>query len=288
MHTPKIFTISRIERDATSSMHTSHSHSQCELYFLIKGACNMLIGQTNYTLTPGMFVIIPSGVPHRTTYSRQTASERLSIDFSADYIYDITDEFGDIWMNRFFFQRPMYLPSELQEDFLRMTGRLQHDPWSDVLSHNSYEWQQPADMFTDCIRKLHFQELIIWLLCNNTRNDYVVADAIRISDISVSEAVKYIDANYNEPLTLNGMAAMYQLNPSYFSARFKAINGVGFKEYLNNVRIIHAEKLLLETNKSITEIASECGYETSNYFGDTFRRIDHCSPSYFRKMRGNV
>ena len=81
---------------------------------------------------------------------------------------------------------------------------------------------------------------------------------------------------------------MYRLNPSYFSSKFKSVNGVGFKEYLNNVRIIRAEKLLLETDMSITEIAMKCGYETSNYFGDAFRRTNNCSPSQFRRMNGNV
>ena len=81
---------------------------------------------------------------------------------------------------------------------------------------------------------------------------------------------------------------MYQLNPSYFSSKFKSVNGIGFKEYHNNVRIIRAEKLLLETDMSITEIAMKCGYETSNYFGDAFRRINNCSPSQFRRMNGNV
>ena len=42
------------------------------------------------------------------------------------------------------------------------------------------------------------------------------------------------------------------------------------------------------TDMSITEIAMKCGYETSNYFGDAFRRINNCSPSQFRRMNGNV
>ena len=156
------------------------------------------------------------------------------------------------------------------------------------LSPEDSIWPQQKDIFSDCVRKLHFQEIIIELLRRNTRANYVTAEGIPISDIAVAKALRYIDANYNEPLTLEGIAAMYQLNPSYFSSKFKSVNGVGFKEYLNNVRIIRAEKMLLESDMSITEIAMKCGYETSNYFGDAFRRINNCSPSQFRKMNGNV
>ena len=66
------------------------------------------------------------------------------------------------------------------------------------------------------------------------------------------------------------------------------VNGIGFKEYLNNVRINQSEKLLLETSKSITEIAFECGYENSNYYGDAFKHRNGISPSTFRRIKGNV
>ena len=249
----------------------------------------MLAGQTNYILTPGMILIIPSNVPHKTTYNPDTTSERLTVEFSPEYISDITEEFGDIWMNRFFYNSPIYLPPDSRSHIEHMFAALTEGTQPTVsLTPEDSVCPQQEDLFSDCVRKLHFQEIIIELLRRNTHANYVTAEGILISDIAVAEALRYIDANYNEPLTLEGVANMYRLNPSYFSSKFKAVNGIGFKEYHNNVRIIRAEKLLLETNMSITEIAMKCGYETSNYFGDAFRRINNCSPSQFRKMNGNV
>ncbi|MBE5878310.1 MAG: helix-turn-helix domain-containing protein, partial [Lachnospiraceae bacterium] len=267
---------------------TPHSHPHCELYYLISGGCTMLAGQTNYTLTPGMILIIPSNVPHKTTYV-STTSERLTVEFSSEYISDIAEEFGDIWMDRFFYNSPIYLPQDSRSHIEHMFTTLMEDNRPAVsLSPENSVWPQQEDIFSDCVRKLHFQEIIIELLRRNTHANYVTAERILISDIAIAEALRYIDANYNEPLTLEGVADMYRLNPSYFSSKFKSVNGIGFKEYHNNVRIVHAEKLLLETDMSITEIAIKCGYETSNYFGDAFRRINNCSPSQFRKMNGNV
>ena len=289
MNTKKYFVVSRLIHDGSIGMHTSHSHSQCELYYLISGECTMLVGQTNYVLTPGMLLIIPQNVPHKTTYNPNTTSERLTVEFSPEYISDIAEEFGTIWMDRFFYNSPIYLPQDSRASVEQMFSSLAKDNRSAVsLSPTDPLWSQQEDIFTDCILKLHFQEVLIELLRRNTRANYVTAEGIPISDLAVAEALRYINANYNEPLTLEGVANRFRLNPSYFSSKFKAVNGIGFKEYHNNVRIIRAEKLLLETDMSITEIAVKCGYETSNYFGDAFRRINNCSPSQFRKMNGNV
>lgn len=289
MNSNKYFIVSRLTHTITSSMHTSHSHSQCELYYLISGGCTMLSGQTNYVLTPGMILIIPPNVPHKTTYRPDTISERLTVEFSPDYISDIAKEFGTIWMDRFFYNSPIYLPLDSRSRMEYMFATLMEDAQPAISSSPEDSIHpKPKDIFSDCVRKLHFQEILIELLRRNTRANYVTTEGIPVSDIAVAEALRYIDSNYNEPLTLDGIAELCQLNPSYFSSKFKSVNGVGFKEYLNNVRIIRAEKLLLETDMSITEIAMKCGYETSNYFGDAFRRINGCSPSQFRKMNGNV
>lgn len=249
----------------------------------------MLVRQTKYTLTPGIVLIIPSNVPHKTTYNPDIPSERLTVEFSPDFISDISDEFGEIWMDRFFYNSPIYLPQDSRSHIEHALNSLSEENEADgPQSPEDSVSPQQEDIFSDCIRKLHFQEIIIELLRHNTHANYVTAEGIAISDIAVAEARRYIDDNYSEPITLEEIADMYQLNPSYFSSKFKAVNGVGFKEYHNNVRVIHAEKMLLETNMSITEIAIKCGYETSNYFGDAFRRANKCSPSQFRKLNGNI
>ena len=59
---------------------------------------------------------------------------------------------------------------------------------------------------------------------------------------------------------------MASLSPTYFSKKFKLITGMGFKEYLNYVRLKHAQTALLTTDSSITDIALEYGFNDSNYF----------------------
>ena len=103
---------------------------------------------------------------------------------------------------------------------------------------------------------------------------------------------KYIGENafhncYNltslESNSLEYVADKFNLSRSYLSKKFKTATGFGFKEYIINVRIQNACNLLLETNKSITDIAFECGFNDSNYFGDAFRKAKGISPHKYRK-----
>jgi AraC-like DNA-binding protein len=62
--------------------------------------------------------------------------------------------------------------------------------------------------------------------------------------------------------------------------------GRGFKEWLNDTRIEHAKRLLLESDLPILEICYECGYNTPSQFIRMFKRSTEVSPSEYRKRGG--
>ena len=103
----------------------------------------------------------------------------------------------------------------------------------------------------------------------------------------MDELVSFFDIyeNYDKKLSLEDMSDKFHISRSYLSKKFKAVTGFGFKEYIVNVRIKNACRLLLETNKSITDIAFECGFNDSNYFGDAFRHVKGVSPNKYRKNK---
>ena len=104
----------------------------------------------------------------------------------------------------------------------------------------------------------------------------------------MQEVATYIYTHYNEKLVLEDMAERFNLSRSYLSKKFKSVTGFGFKEYIINVRIKHACELLPNTNKSITTIAFECGFNDSNYFGDAFRRTKGVSPNKYRRNQERI
>ena len=102
-------------------------------------------------------------------------------------------------------------------------------------------------------------------------------------DADILIATKYIYRNYQKPLTLDEVAAQAALSPTYFSRKFKQVTGMGFKEYLNFVRLKHAQTALLTTSGTITDIALENGFNDSNYFKDLFKKVYGKSPREYRK-----
>lgn len=269
------FEISHRIHNSSYSMHSAHSHSYCEMYYLMNGSCNIFIKDSTYSIKPGTVVFIPADTMHKTTYTDNTENERIYIEFSDNYISDIYDEYGRTWLDLNLFNTFMLIPLENRTEFNKILSRIAKE-------------QNNNDPFAKCMKKMYFQQLIILLFRYNCIGNLISMPNDKISDLSIDDAMKYIKNNYQYPITLTSLAKLLNLNSSYLSLKFKSINGIGFKEYLNNVRIGHAERLLIETKKSITHIALECGFDSSNYFGDIFRKRNGVSPSEYRKLKGDI
>jgi len=98
----------------------------------------------------------------------------------------------------------------------------------------------------------------------------------------IDEAVTYIHANYQKYITLNELASLYHVNSSYFSTMFHRIKGIGFIEYLTQVRIEKAKEHLILTSANISRIGAMVGYEDVRYFGKVFKKNVGCMPSEYR------
>lgn len=101
----------------------------------------------------------------------------------------------------------------------------------------------------------------------------------------VEMLIEYLRKHYAYPVTLRDLASVYYLNEKYVGRLFKNQTGRTFHEYLNEIRMEHAERLLRETTKSITEIAQDSGFESATYFCRVFKNRRKMSPSAFRKMQ---
>ena len=143
------------------------------------------------------------------------------------------------------------------------------------------------DMLSPAFVKTGLVELFLFIIrCQ--RYEQNVIKEIDVDNQLMQEIATYIYENYDKKLTLVDMAERFNISRSYLSKKFKVITGFGFKEYVVNVRIKNACRLLLETNKSITDIAFECGFNDSNYFGDAFRHVKGMSPNKYRKYKENI
>ncbi len=269
------FEISTQTHMSNHAMNSPHTHSHFEFFYLYDGECDFLIGDTIYNLKPGSAIMVNKGVPHQTSYVNADYHKRLCIEFSQDYCTEIFSAFSESWLNSAFFNNAYMLNEEsraLVNDFASFI----------------YVEKGKADFVSDSLIKMFLQTILFATIRN--RNS-IISKAIKnseIHDLDIYSAIAYINKNFQHPISLNDIASAVHLNPAYLSTKFKNVVGTGYKEYLISLRISHAERQLLETKKSISEIATESGFSNSNYFGDAFFRVHNVSPSKFRALKGYV
>ncbi len=103
------------------------------------------------------------------------------------------------------------------------------------------------------------------------------------TSLIVKQALAYIHQNYTRSFSFLELSETIGVSRSYLSRIFKAEIGITSRDYLNRFRIQKAKELLLLSDKSITEIASDVGYEDGGYFSRVFREVSGCSPRAYRQ-----
>jgi len=113
------------------------------------------------------------------------------------------------------------------------------------------------------------------------------APPIDISEIRkrrlISDARKFIERAFSQPLTLKEIAQHFFLSPYHFSRMFKEMSGLPPIAYLNKVRMEKAKRLLLDTDEPVKAIAAKVGFSDPHYFSRSFLKYEGLTPSEFRR-----
>lgn len=97
---------------------------------------------------------------------------------------------------------------------------------------------------------------------------------------------KYLQEHFKEDIDRSDVAAVAYITPNYLSKRFRSEMGTGLRDYINNLRVEEAKKLLLSSNMTISEVASEVGYNNISYFSTVFRKVTGVSPIEWVEQNG--
>ena len=128
------------------------------------------------------------------------------------------------------------------------------------------------------------QDLCAWIsygLNDFIESVYKSQDAKKITQLK--PAIDYIDTNYEQQITLADIAKQVHLSVSRLAHLFKEQMGITLIDYLTNVRITQAKRLLLTTDDSCTTICFKVGYNNQSYFTRTFKEISGMTPGQFRQ-----
>lgn len=109
-------------------------------------------------------------------------------------------------------------------------------------------------------------------------------DIYATPDKEIAKALKYIHQNINTTLMVNTILGEVPLSRRSFEIRFKKVAGVSVHQYILKLKIGRIAKLLVETDKTVNEIAQETGFTDVKNIARLFKQTKGCSPISYRKM----
>ncbi|WP_138494476.1 helix-turn-helix domain-containing protein [Paenibacillus pinistramenti] len=94
---------------------------------------------------------------------------------------------------------------------------------------------------------------------------------------------KYVEAHHREDLSLQDIASQFFLSREYISRKFKQELGENLSDYIARIRVERAQKLLVNPNLRMVQIAEMVGYQDEKYFSKVFKKITGLTPNEYRK-----
>ncbi len=184
-------------------------------------------------------------------------------------------------MKNFTWPKGYINPDEIKRETMQLLLSLSQDPLRPpldmtMMSHSYTEYVERVN------RARKPQDLL------RAVEDYVLAvgaagDKGNRPPRYILDAVQYMKIHYMENILLPDVSRAVFLNEWYFSSQFKRHMGVSFKEYLNNIRIDAAKKLLLDNDLKVGQIAEMVGFGDATYFATAFKMIAGKTPKEYRK-----
>lgn len=252
-----------------------HKHDVFELNF-IEGApgARRLIGDSNEEIGDYDLVIITGSHLEHIWKQGECKSKQIR-EITIHFQFDLSDN-GVLSKTPFLTIRDMLRKAQNGLSF-PMSAILKVYPMLDKLSS--------IDNSFDCV--IQFLTLLHELsLCEESRT-LATSSYARVEEESNSRRVakvkKYINAHYMEEVRLGTLASIVGMSESAFSRFFKTHTGKKLSEYIIDIRLGYASRMLIETSTSIAEISFKCGFNNLSNFNRIFKKYKGCSPTEFKE-----
>lgn len=114
----------------------------------------------------------------------------------------------------------------------------------------------------------------------------VVSDDVpTVSDGKLMPILKYIDKHFQDKITSASICSQFGYSQGYFCRKFKKVTGFPLSVYIRLLRLETAKEILMRSDKSIWQIAQECGFTDFSYFCQCFKSTYNLSPTDYVKYK---
>jgi AraC-like DNA-binding protein len=255
-----------------------HFHEEYELIYFIKGRGVRYIGDTIGNFKEGEIYFIGSNLPHlyKNDKSENVANEE---DSSVD---QIIIHFREDFLGKNFLMIPetnllnnLLKKSHFVLKFSSVTASLLHNYLLGITN------KEGLGKIIDLLRVLDILSISNDYETISYTGNYTTfskSDKVRMTKI-----ISYLNDNYNKRIELTKIAEIASMTPNAFCRYFKKNTSKSFSEYLNEIRIGKACKLLIEGEESVSSISNSTGFNTISNFNRRFKIVTGKTPGEYKK-----
>lgn len=269
--------ISVISREEPFFQAPFHSHPELELVYIKESYGKRIVGNSVEQFVSGDMVFLGSDIPH----------VWLNDEIYYQGISTLKAKAIVVYFNKEIFGPSFYELKETQKinSFFNKAVR-------GIVIRGKTN-QLISKKLEKLVLKKDFEMIvglfkILALLSESTdiefvNNEFYTPTNEKLEKDRLSSVFDYLKKNYSEEIPLVKIAEIANLTPTSFCRMFKLKTKKSFVEYLNEVRVSNACKMLIETDMGISEVAYKCGYKTASNFNQLFKKLTGTTPKEYRK-----
>ncbi|MEO0337669.1 MAG: AraC family transcriptional regulator, partial [Bacteroidota bacterium] len=255
-----------------------HFHPEYELTLIAESYGKRVIGDHVATFTAGDLLLIGPGIPHYMRNDQAFYQGDTNLRCRA-----IVAHFAEDFLGQSFFSKPeMHLLRQLLDQSQQalhiygQTAKIVASQMEQLLDQQGYA---RLILLLDILHTIALSSEKAQLVSKGYAQKIPSGEVDRIGQVYA-----YLFQHFSEEVELASVAEMIHLSPSAFCKFIKRHTGKTFSQILNEIRVGHACKLLIESPLSIGEIAYRSGYANASYFNRKFRAIIGYAPLEYKRM----
>lgn len=273
----------RVQIDEQAHFYDSvHFHPEHQITHILKGEGTCLIGNHVERFKPGDVFMVGKNVPHvfKSDQTYYHPGNKLESKYISLFFKDET--FG-----RQFFEIPELAHIKRLLDMASMGVKITDDDRDKVSQMiNKTEHQEGFERFQSLLSILDKLATASTLQAlSSMRYDAPSKD---LDNERINVVFNYMSNNFKLEITLEEISSIANMTPNAFCRYFKQRTGKTFSNFLNEVRIEYAGKLIAGSNEPFGNISIESGYNSISYFNRKFKQITGLSPLMYRKRYSTI
>lgn len=247
------------------------------LSYLISGDDLSYSSDGIYVLQEGDIFFIPQNIYFRSSCLSDRPRESVLIKFTDSMVSDLLEVMGVGSFNELLAGRQtvIHLNRAIRKNVL------------DIMKEMEREWNSYNE-YSELILKGLLNKLLIFCLSRWENAEKISASKDEKKQDKLFTAIEYVKANLAQSPSLQETAEQVHISPSYLSKIFADRLCTPYSAFVLNEKILYAQKLLVNSDEGMTEIAKKAGFSSNTYFSDCFKRVTGSSPLQFRKEMTSI